>query len=340
MQARELIINNPVKMARIYSELEKQIEGDKEDILRKSSSHKKSKKDKKVKKDKSEKKNRDHDRNPNEHDNTHNKTNRSEHATSSSSKHANVKTSDYRADSRERHSSLGPTRDYDRHNDKKERFNDNERNRCFESDREHRDGYRDKDSRNIGENTDRQRHRERYHDSRRSRDRESGEQSEEEHDRKRNREADSSSSKPMEKRYGLQKDSDANRESKSFLGPNPELLKKKTEKDVHERNAALNAVKGKGAVHQLSETERMERLKAMSSDAVAYDQSRVQRHKQTERSSSSSENTGAVDAKFLQEMRNEVYNSQKTSIEERLKQQRHYTQKSADMESTAGFLNK
>ena len=48
---------------------------------------------------------------------------------------------------------------------------------------------------------------------------------------------------------------------------------------------------------------------------------------------------GPQDAEFLKGMRDQVYNTDGTTMEERIRQNRHYTQSSGDMDSQ-GFLKR
>lgn len=161
-------------------------------------------------------------------------------------------------------------------------------------------------------------------------------------------------------RYGLlqrgEDESGQSKTNKDFLGPQPELLAKKAERDRLEREARLNAVK-KSNVKQMSEEEKQRRLREMETDAHSHEDERVRRVQAqikskaaVELSAASAQGAGkeGVAPQFLKSMRSQTYNttigsvgekSSGISMEERLKQNKFYSQRGGDLESDS-FLRK
>lgn len=127
-----------------------------------------------------------------------------------------------------------------------------------------------------------------------------------------------------------------------FLGPRPEVLARKAEREQLESAARL---KPKEDVKQLTEEERLRRLNDMQSNADVHDDMRVSRL--TAKSSASTtarenEASGAGDSagNFLHSMRSEVYNTASISMEDRISQNKHYTQRGMDLDSASSFMRK
>jgi hypothetical protein len=123
------------------------------------------------------------------------------------------------------------------------------------------------------------------------------------------------------------------------LGPNAAILTKKLEQKRLEDEAKYRP---RGSVKHLSEEDRLKRMKEMEDDARIYNQIKSQntrrsnndRDEDYERSDRKS-----GDAKFLNEMRKDVYNNNEISMEDRLQRNKHYHQRGNDLDSS-GFLKR
>lgn len=126
------------------------------------------------------------------------------------------------------------------------------------------------------------------------------------------------------------------------LGPSAALLEKKLEK---ERQANAWKSRPRQDVGKLSEDERLKRIKEMQQDAGLNDSIRQSRSSVASAVAAAGakdeeyESAHQPSATFLKNMRHEVYNGSSGSIEDRLKQNRHYVQRGNDMESQ-GFLKR
>jgi hypothetical protein len=96
-------------------------------------------------------------------------------------------------------------------------------------------------------------------------------------------------------------------------------------------------------VKKLTEEEKAERVRQMESDAGANDDKRLQRLKGLTSTSNildkKEEQLAEGEASFLKSMRSEVYISDGTTMGERLQQNKHYTQKGTELDSS-GFMKK
>lgn len=128
-------------------------------------------------------------------------------------------------------------------------------------------------------------------------------------------------------------------ENRSYLGPNPELMKKKEEAKQKEMQEKLN--RKREDVKALTEEEKERRLQAMLKDAELVDSKRVSQVKSQETSHSTKDDENTGKAQFLSSMRTEVYNTAAESgLKDRLDQNRYYRQGSADLEGASNFLRK
>jgi hypothetical protein len=150
--------------------------------------------------------------------------------------------------------------------------------------------------------------------------------------------------------YGLQRRNDyrdrrsSDEDRKDYLGPRPDLLRKK---ELEQKQSVYK--RQKTEVQKLSEEEKARRLAEMEKDAMVNDQQRASRHSSASLTSSSANNpsdeqglvvnngTGA----FLQSMRNEAYKqAAHNGLKDRLDQNRNYRQSSFEMEDNQNFLKR
>lgn len=137
------------------------------------------------------------------------------------------------------------------------------------------------------------------------------------------------SSRSPDRKYGLQ-GSAARRSDATYLGPRPDILEKRQQQSEAEMAAKKRP---RNDVKKLSEEEKRRRLEEMSMDAQKNDEMRFQRQLQSRRHQNEEE-TSNRGAAFLSDMRSEVYNKHDGNMEERLSRNRHYHQRSDDLEST------
>ena len=142
------------------------------------------------------------------------------------------------------------------------------------------------------------------------------------------------------------------------MGPSEELLHRRREREQQELAARQALRNGREDVKRLSEQERLERVKQMQVDADHADRSRAHRLGGSGRSGSSNNNNKGEkqsnrddeeerkadmrkkNAAFLGDLRTEAYvQSYERGIQERLHQNRHYAQRSVDLNSD-GFMRK
>lgn len=133
--------------------------------------------------------------------------------------------------------------------------------------------------------------------------------------------------------YGLQSSQGKRSDSpaKDYFGPRPELLRKKEEADRKAKEERQQAMR-KANVRELSEEERLRRLREMESDAGNLDQSRVVRVK-AEKDDQKVDHGNSGNADFIRSMRSDVIEkAAEKGIKDRIEQHRHYNQRSGDME--------
>ena len=142
-----------------------------------------------------------------------------------------------------------------------------------------------------------------------------------------------STADPEIKKYGLQRNANCATSvtDKTQIGPSVSLLAKKAEED---RMSKASRNKPRENVKKLTEEERAERIRQMECDASDSSNRRLQRVQgaQTSNAEEKSEAT-AIEAPFLSSMRTEVYITSETTIKDRLQQNKHYMQKSSDLDS-------
>mmetsp|Transcript_27178 Transcript_27178/g.33936 ORF Transcript_27178/g.33936 Transcript_27178/m.33936 type:complete len:421 (-) Transcript_27178:215-1477(-) len=130
--------------------------------------------------------------------------------------------------------------------------------------------------------------------------------------------------------YGLQGGKGDREYSKSELGPSREMLAKAEERNAKPENDRPRKKQ------KLSEEERQRRIREMEQDANTYEEVRKERSVRTrqkdEREKLRDEERyrrGRSDPDFLRSMHKKVY-SEGTSMEERMRRNKHYHQKGAD----------
>ena len=95
---------------------------------------------------------------------------------------------------------------------------------------------------------------------------------------------------------------------------------------------------------QLSEEEKAKRLAAMQNAADETDLARENRlanaraNTAKEKEAEKAGKTNGYNATFLKDMRHQVYNVHEDTLQDRLKQNRHYSQRGSDQEN--GFMKK
>eukprot|EP01041_Mallomonas_annulata_P008703 gene8703-17984_t len=336
VNARKDVLNNPVKMARIQH----QIAADLEKINKEKQLKKAMKKDKKAKK----RKDRDHDRDRNR--------DRSRSISRSRSGSINGDDKRRRTNKRSRRGSRSrsDSRDRDRGGDSSNREDFDGRT---ERDRHYR-GDRDREV-DVGKSS-----------RRRNEDDDNGDANRNRHDHKlrsrsrsmsrsmsQDRRRETKDGDQQTKKYGLIKSGNSNDngggdkkyvQGSSDLGPNVELLNKKIEQKKLEEAKKYQRPSTK---QNISEEEKLRRIKEMENDAKVHDELRLQqlrshKTKQDQESKITSlekEGGSSTDVKFLTDIRVGVYNSGETTMEDRLKRNRHYQQKGTDLD-TSGFMKK
>ena len=139
--------------------------------------------------------------------------------------------------------------------------------------------------------------------------------------------------------YGLVKRSDRVVGKSGQLGPDPELLKKKSAEDAEKSNWRKNMKENKASA--LSQEEKAARLAEMQRDASLNDTIRQSRIIETAKKLAAvdSNQAEATNPDFIKSMRSEVYNVDKnTDMEDRMKRNRYYMQQSSEFDK--GFLKK
>jgi hypothetical protein len=347
--AKEDILNNPVKMAKIYYDLQKKLDpsSNLQDKPRSQSDRHETKEERRVRKEaKRERKRQKHEQEARKNDQHENRENSDSDNNDNKRKHGHDK--DKQSDERRK---TDGTRHYNDNRKDKERQSyriDDEKK--YEDRRNYDDASRADYKRSY--NHERDHSEERRGDDGYNRSRRNGDWREDHKNDVHSAEStvkssfsngsshshrkgtESSLSQP---RYGLLKESKHASNTNSTLGPSPMLLAQKSEKDRLEKEAKQSKLKENVKVLDPMEKER--RLREMEMNAESYDRSRSHRTTNHTQTSVDIKTESGGDATFLRNMRSEVYTSSSTSMEDRLHQQRFYTQSTNDME-TKGFLKR
>ena len=120
------------------------------------------------------------------------------------------------------------------------------------------------------------------------------------------------------------------------MGPNIELLAAKRKQQELEEQSKL-AQKQRHDVKKMSEEERAKRLREMEINAQIKDE--IVLHRQRPGSQPTDNDKVSAGAEFIRDMRSVVYDTDSTSMEDRLSRNRQYSQRSSDMDSH-GFMKK
>lgn len=123
------------------------------------------------------------------------------------------------------------------------------------------------------------------------------------------------------------------------LGPNSKLL---AMKEQQEKEKERNKIKPRSDVKKMTEEERLRRLKEMEDDARINEELRLKRIRSKISDGKTSQEISSqppVDARFIHDMRSDVYNTGNATMEDRLNRNRHYTQKGSDLDSQ-GFMKR
>lgn len=121
-----------------------------------------------------------------------------------------------------------------------------------------------------------------------------------------------------------------------YLGPRPELLSKKAEKDAAEAAARSQPLE---SARTMSDEEKARRLAEMQRDAAVNDEIRMSRLHRPRDHRAEDADLAKSNPAFLQKMRGAVYSSESMSVEDRLQQNRHYVQSTSAMDRD-GFLRR
>ena len=357
-EARENVVNNPVKMARIRQQLAKDVE--------KIEAKKKRKEEKKLEKKKRKKEEKD--REP--------VRNRSREGRRGASSTSRSRSRDRRRDRDSERGRYDIDAQYKR---EKSRSRSRDR-RHGRSRRDNEDGMSrsrreyDEDELADGGGYDRVQFKKRRRSSspRRSRSRSDSRRRHRQSSRRPTSQSRSRSRSPQrtrakrpdanvddvkDKKFGLLKPgSSGNRDKKrdgDYLGPSKELLQNKVHKEKEEarsRQAAVNRARS-GQNRKLTDEEKAQKLAEMERDANVNDQMRLKRQLEKRNTgaggvSVGSHDTGAEEVgsaskgEFLTSMRNTVYNSsQSASLSETMSRNKHYQQKGDDLDSH-GFMKR
>jgi hypothetical protein len=137
--------------------------------------------------------------------------------------------------------------------------------------------------------------------------------------------------------YGLVKGQRSHRgEQLSNLGPRTELVEKKM---MDAETASRAYKKSRESSRHISDTEKAKRLVEMMADASTHESMRRERSIRNKLTNGESGRdslpSGNTQETFLSAMRSDIYTKSNQSMEERLRENRHYTQKSADFDSGA-----
>jgi len=362
IEARERILSNPVKMAKIKHELDKKLN---EDEIRKKEKKeaKKAKKalKKEMKKEKKEKKFRERDNNNTSSSDSDNDSNNDKYKEKERDDRHNRRSSRSRSRSRDSNNNDKYRRrddyhNYDKYKERDDHHNNNRRSRSRSRSRNNNDDkYRRRDDYH---NSNKYKQRDDYHNKRsrsrsrsRSKDRYYDKRSDrnypnssnnidfkKDNDNKKNRSRSRDRSRSREKKgYGLVSGKVNNNSDKSYLGPQRELIEKKLEQEKRERDAKLNRVREN--VNTLTEEEKQKRLMAMQNDADKIDVMRWQRLSQpNDEINNDVDNNNSGNAKFLKEMKSNVLSE--STIESRVKQNKYFQQKGNDYDDDNNGFHK
>ena len=344
-QAREKIINNPLKLEKIKNQLMMQLQSISENKSKKRKRQKKDSKDKKRKRSKSESSSssesedeKDYSKLESSHK-LHVTTEHSARDSSTRDNHASInayakerrsRSRDGRGDSRGKDNGRrGDSRDRGR--DRRGDSRDRDRDRRGDS----RDRGRDRqgDSRDIGRDRrgdSRDRGRDRRGDSRDiGRDKRGDSR-----DRGRDRRGDS-----RDRDRGRKEKSSSNIEkvvsNDALLGPRIDLIKEKERLELKEKAMKLELLKAKNEIKHLSAEEKERRLQDMETMAAMHDSNRIKLLNQPHQAGDMHVESVRGEASFLKSIRHEVYNS--GDMTERIQQNRHYIQSGLDLDN---FLKK
>lgn len=295
IEARDRILNNPVKMAKIKHELQMKLG---EDDIRKKEKKEAKKAKKALKKEKKEKKHKDKKRQK--------KDSSSSSSDNESVDKRNNTINNYgdRDDRNRRSRSRSRDRYYERRSD---RDRSSRRSRSRSTSR----GYYDRRNDRDYHRDTRDRHDDHY-DNRRSNyrdddaaDRKPRTRSRSREGRSEDRDHVSTTQKSGSSGYGLVTGKVNNNSDKTYLGPQRELIEKKIEQEKRERDAKLNRTREN--VTSLTKEEKQRRLLAMQNDADKIDEMRSQRFVESKARTDDDVNDGNTgNAKFLKEMRSNV----------------------------------
>ena len=141
-------------------------------------------------------------------------------------------------------------------------------------------------------------------------------------------------------RYGLVRsgeESGKDLKELGYLGPRPDLLSKRAERDAAEAAARSRP---RESARRMSDEERSKRLAEMQRNAAVNDEIRMSRHHRPKDHRPAEDfDQAKTNPAFLQAMRGAVYSSESMSVEERLQQNRHYVQSTSAMDRD-GFLRR
>ena len=144
-------------------------------------------------------------------------------------------------------------------------------------------------------------------------------------------------------RYGLvnkKQQYDRRAAADGSLGPSEKLLQEKQRKQAEEEALRRKNLERRD-VKQLSEEEKARRLREMQQDAELVDRTRAQRLGQRkDKDDNDRQWSKTTNASFLGDMRTEAYvQSYERGIKDRLDQNKHYSQRSIDLNSD-GFMRR
>lgn len=124
--------------------------------------------------------------------------------------------------------------------------------------------------------------------------------------------------------------------------PSEQLLQQRQQQQREKEEAIRRSLKDRRDVKQISEEEKARRLREMQEDAEKVDRNRAQRlgRRSDKDDDGSNERKRSNNASFLGDMRTEAYvQSYERGIKDRLDQNKHYAQRSIDLNSD-GFMRR
>jgi hypothetical protein len=142
--------------------------------------------------------------------------------------------------------------------------------------------------------------------------------------------------------YGLVKGrvnaDSSNSSSSAYLGPKQELIKQRMD---DERAELARKKQQSQRSRPLADEEREQKIREMEENARISEEMRLRRLNQAQAhvDAERRDQQKQAGADFLKSMRSEVYSNTDITMEERLKQNRHYSQRGVDLDSH-GFMNK